>query len=890
MTMANDFPPPLDFTTKPPLSGKSWEALPLSGGSAPKPRPGGSLLASAHRITSKNSKDRVRGTYQVPAAAGWQSDAWDMYDMVGEQRFLTATLAGRTGQARFYVGTMPESPTAEPDPTEDQALIDLFDSLGGTAVRWHQMVVRQALNLLVAGEVWLVGIPPTLLYPGSQIVDALPTEGGPDLLEDLNTVHSLEWHVLSVSEVMFLEGNRVRVNMSASGAGSVEAPIDDLYLIRIWRPHPRWSWEAESPTRSCLPTLRELVGLTMHIGAQIDSRLAGAGLLFVPQTASAALKRQSGLPEDSEEDPFTESLMQAMLTPIQDRGVPSALVPLIVTAPDESIDKFRYMSFSGPLDAEARELRDEAIRRLALGQDAPPELLLGVSGMNHWGCVDTETEILTKRGWQTLDTLEATDVVLTLNHDTGLSEWQEMEAVQRYEVKDAPMLRMTSLGHDSLTTMNHRWAVTSANHERREFVVSGELNTGHRIPTAAPSADLPDTPKHSDYFVELVAWFWTEGWMSKDGKRGCLAQSMSANPDNVDSIRRALDQSFPAGWGREYRQAGEWGSDVVRFDLRVSVMAALAAVGGKYPTTDFITSLTRSQLELFIRTSCSGDGWHNNRGELDIWQRDPEALDAFELALILSGRMVSRTRHAGGECVYGYSRTSIRPVKASRQAANGEGGAARMTEEMYTGTIWCPTTPNGTWLARRNGTVWYTGNSWLVREDVVTTHLEPPLALICDALTSQFLHPVMAAMGYPQETIDETVIWYSVGHMVVRPNRTADAERLYDKGVLSDEALREAAGFDDLDSPGLPDARRIALTMVQARPELLVDPGLAALVDQLERLTENRPLEDLESTIPVSAGESGVTGEAGPAPVPEAEGGTPSTENAPMPDDPETGL
>lgn len=32
------------------------------------------------------------------------------------------------------------------------------------------------------------------------------------------------------------------------------------------------------------------------------------------------------------------------------------------------------------------------------------------------------------------------------------------------------------------------------------------------------------------------------------------------------------------------------------------------------------------------------------------------------------------------------------------------------TEEPYSGTVWCPTTGHGNWLARRNGTVFYTGN------------------------------------------------------------------------------------------------------------------------------------------------------------------------------------
>ena len=30
---------------------------------------------------------------------------------------------------------------------------------------------------------------------------------------------------------------------------------------------------------------------------------------------------------------------------------------------------------------------------------------------------------------------------------------------------------------------------------------------------------------------------------------------------------------------------------------------------------------------------------------------------------------------------------------------------------VYDGLVWCPTTPNGTWFARREGTVYFTGNS-----------------------------------------------------------------------------------------------------------------------------------------------------------------------------------
>jgi len=47
----------------------------------------------------------------------------------------------------------------------------------------------------------------------------------------------------------------------------------------------------------------------------------------------------------------------------------------------------------------------------------------------------------------------------------------------------------------------------------------------------------------------------------------------------------------------------------------------------------------------------------------------------------------------------------INPKMAARHNSKFE-----ITEEKYTGIVWCPTTRNGNWLARRNGTVYYTGN------------------------------------------------------------------------------------------------------------------------------------------------------------------------------------
>lgn len=804
-----------------------------------------SLVASAKRITSKNLTGGSAARRSGDQKASWQEDAWEMYDLVGEQRFLASTLAGRLAQAKLFVGTLnPESPSDDPTPLENSKINDVLQAFGNSQAGRTQLLRRQAVNLFVAGDGWFVGIPPKLLHPE---VDAdedgtfkpYPRGGNKSKVSDdddefdLGSVRldDLEWRMLSVSEVS-TSASTGKVKLKVlEGGQDLEVSPDDVYLIQVWRPHPRRWWEADSPTRASLPVLKELVGLTMHVSAQVDSRLAGAGILVVPASAQRALQVAAGQTDENATDQFTEALMEAMLTPIADRSNASAVVPLVVTVPDETVDKFQYISFATHLDSEARALRDEAIRRLALGQDAPPELLLGTS------CVDTETEILTQRGWQTLDTLDPSDLVLTLNPETGLSEWQSMQAINRFEVIEEPMLRMRGKGVDSLTTMNHRWL--TADHG---FVTSDALNTQHRIPTAAPSADLPTEAKFSDAFVELVGWWWTEGststYLTGRGiyeRRDQIAQSASKNPERVARIRRCLTECFGEGaWGNEHQRKTKTGhgEPVVTFNLRNFVGRTLDEVApSKIVTLDFVRSLTGAQLELFIQTSCAGDGWHYRQGRLDIWQRSKEALAAYELALILSGRMVTWSEYDGGWCVSDWrGKSTIRPVKAEQTS-----------EETYTGTVWCPSVPNGTWFMRRDGAVAVTGNSmnhwgaWLTQEDTVTTHIEPPLALICDALTTQYLWPVLEQMGV--EDHENYVIWYDVRHMISRPTLGTDALALHERDAISDDALRRTMGFDDEDAPEKQDdsdrVAEIVLAMVQANPALISRPGLRVLIEQL---------------------------------------------------------
>lgn len=337
-------------------------------------------------------------------------------------------------------------------------------------------------------------------------------------------------------------------------------------------------------------------------------------------------------------------------------------------------------------------------------------------------CVDERTEILTQRGWATFDQLVPGEAVLTLDHDAGVSEWAPVKDLYvNAGVAGSPieMVRMESRGHSSLTTPNHRWPVLQRAH--REVRESAELTTASRLLLAAPRAEPPAVAKHDDDFVDLVAWWWTEGSAARrdDGTplHGHIYQSSSANSGCMATIRAALTRLY--GPGGSMALAGRqgvrpdvplWREIDKGFQLSVEVIRELdQAAPDKVLAPQFVLDLTETQLRSLIMTSVAGDGWVSSKGYMRLAQRRLDRIRALEFACALAG-IPTRTRfepvNGMWECALMRPQT-VWPISAARQ-----GKGATVERVPYEGIVWCPVgLRNGTWLARRDGTVYWTGNS-----------------------------------------------------------------------------------------------------------------------------------------------------------------------------------
>lgn len=322
-----------------------------------------SLVASAVRYSGKSAR-----IYQPNK--DWQAECYRHYAICGEARFAAKFYGQALSRATLEISRKtPDGPKVQTEGEAVEFLDSLFNGKDGQA----QMLEALGTHLAIAGECYLVG----------REVDG----------EDM-------WEIVSIME-MRVSGKKWTI-VYGDGLPPVVLDDDDV-VIRIWVPNPAKRVEADSPFRSLLPILTEIEWLTRHIFAQTQSRLTGAGILFLPQGMSfppPPENDQAATPAN-DADAFMLTLADGMLEPIKDPSSPSATIPIVVTAPDEAIDKAKLMHFWSELDGKALEMRQAAISRFADGMDLPREQVLGMSsnsgtgggnsnGVSHWGAWQIE--------------------------------------------------------------------------------------------------------------------------------------------------------------------------------------------------------------------------------------------------------------------------------------------------------------------------------------------------------------------------------------------------------------------------------------------------------------------------------------------------------------------
>ena len=160
-------------------------------------------------------------------------------------------------------------------------------------------------------------------------------------------------------------------------------------------------------------------------------------------------------------------------------------------------------------------------------------------------CVDEATEILTQRGWLTLDTVQAGDIAASFDMEGESLKWKPIEHVHIQDCDDH-LVYVQDRHLDMAMTPNHR----CVSYRRRrsagtvvkslELVEAQNLKTMDHIPTAAPFDHKPVGEPVPDAWVELVGWYVTEGTNHPKCDQIILSQNEGPDADRIaDALSRA---------------------------------------------------------------------------------------------------------------------------------------------------------------------------------------------------------------------------------------------------------------------------------------------------------------------------------------------------------------
>jgi hypothetical protein len=266
----------------------------------------------------------VRSFDRIPTHAQTSlidTDLWQIYRCVPEVHYAVNQQARLVGRLDWRV-----SVNGDDVADSDELMRQAFGSdLRGIAT-------YMAVHLQVAGQFYLMRTP-----------------GGPG--------KGARWRVIRSP----LPHDQRKVAEAANAA--VQTIIED----------PALETRADSPVMAVRDIATEL--MLTRAQARATARNRTAQLLTV-------LYPKEGAGPDPKK--FEQQIAKVMTDPLTDEKSASVAVPNLIAWPQQYIDGWKTLDFTGPIDEKLHERVDRLIRQLTVGLDITPSLLLGLEDSTHW--------------------------------------------------------------------------------------------------------------------------------------------------------------------------------------------------------------------------------------------------------------------------------------------------------------------------------------------------------------------------------------------------------------------------------------------------------------------------------------------------------------------------
>ena len=291
-------------------------------------------------------------------------DAWDFYEHIGEIHYAIARSARIAGYSSLYAAKLnPDGSIGDRITTGPAAEVvrGLYSPYGGV----RGLVARFYTHMKVPGEAHLIRVRlDDGTYDGYDFL--APNELNADSLDTGGAL------------------TRKTMPVSAGDTGVFEVPVRlDDYLGRVWVPSPHWVDAADSPLGACADLCEQLQLLTRSVKARLRSRLAQAGLLYLPSEIQVQPD-----PNDTsakmDADPLVDRLLKAMVRSVQRPDEPESVVPIIVRGPGEQAQNTIFLTIDREIYETDMKLRAELLDRILTSLDAQSDAVKGLGDSNHW--------------------------------------------------------------------------------------------------------------------------------------------------------------------------------------------------------------------------------------------------------------------------------------------------------------------------------------------------------------------------------------------------------------------------------------------------------------------------------------------------------------------------
>lgn len=330
-------------------------------------------------------------------------------------------------------------------------------------------------------------------------------------------------------------------------------------------------------------------------------------------------------------------------------------------------------------------------------------------------CVDFDTEILTMSGWKHYNEVCVNDKILSYNMSTECITTDTINAIHIYEGTFDTM-RFNHSSFDAVSTLDHRWVCQESN-AKAKFDTTNHISSVKWPTPILRMADnnLSENNKILDNQLKVIGWTLTDGYYN--GKQAIiLYQSESSNRKKAiynDMIKTlvSLNLQFTIRNRTEfyheiYINACDF-TNWIRSTFKERTL-----------TFDFVSTLSQRQAKIVVNAMLDGDGTFN-KGNYRFICSTEEKNDAFQYLCCVAGIATNSKKllpdgkkHFGNVTnINGYVETKKPYYVISLLNRKRVHLYPKHKTHTKTNGVWCVTTDNESWIARRNGKVFITGNS-----------------------------------------------------------------------------------------------------------------------------------------------------------------------------------